>query len=552
MFVLRGDDFLEYNRRAKTQVHHEAIMSVAPSSLREDYWNTFELQEEDIEFLYNHLLELETPQTPPELTEALVKERIRREKHNIEQQRSSGGSVYLPKEQVPVGQKLVFPALEWRKGEVVEVRPGFNPDLGPFNVIRVAFEGGEEKEFASGLTAHPLNNPPDIVQEDEAFDQKVVLKTYGEQLTEKLEIDLRSNPGFIRVAGRLFPRALLMDVNAGHLNLAEAVLDMAGGGPMCTTDLLKQIDLSTQVNPKLVEFSLDLALEEDPRFDEVGSSGEVLWFLNRLEPEGVRQVPQWLRYSGMDYDRSLLTGPMLVLERELDDELSPAEGKSPHLNDVQIRLIYSHWRAGTLPMSARTRHLFPTAFEAPRIRFMLVDGDTKQKFPAWVVRENRYVFGLREWYETKGLMPGSLVRVSRGDQPGEVVVQADSRRATRDWLRTVLVGSDGGTVFAVLKQSIASAVDERMAIVIPDVDALDQVWQQIQKERVPFERTVVNTVRELAKLNPQNHVHASERYAALNVVRRCPPGPIFALLASRPWFVHVGDLHFRFDDSEQA
>jgi hypothetical protein len=74
----------------------------------------------------------------------------------------------------------------------------------------------------------------------------------------------------------------------------------------------------------------------------------------------------------------------------------------------------------------------------------------------------------------------------------------------------------------------------------------------MNKERPPFEKVVVNMVRELAKLNPQGHVHASELYAALNVVRRCPPGPMLALLASRSWFIHVGDLHFRLNDSERT
>ncbi len=74
----------------------------------------------------------------------------------------------------------------------------------------------------------------------------------------------------------------------------------------------------------------------------------------------------------------------------------------------------------------------------------------------------------------------------------------------------------------------------------------------MRKEKPPFESVVVNNVRELAKLNPQSHVHASELYAAVNVVRRCPPGPLLALLTSRPWFVHVGDLHFRFDDSART
>jgi hypothetical protein len=104
----------------------------------------------------------------------------------------------------------------------------------------------------------------------------------------------------------------------------------------------------------------------------------------------------------------------------------------------------------------------------------------------------------------------------------------------------------------MLKQVVTAAFDERMAINVPDVGALDMVWDKMQKERPPFERVVVDIVRELTKLNPQGHVHASELYAAVNVVLRCPPAPILALLGSRPWFEHVGDLHFRFDDSGQS
>jgi hypothetical protein len=180
---------------------------------------------------------------------------------------------------------------------------------------------------------------------------------------------------------------------------------------------------------------------------------------------------------------------------------------------------------------------------------MLVDGDNGEKFPGWVLPEKRYVFGLRDWYIKQGLVPGSQVRVRHGNQPGEVIIETSSRHSSREWVRTVLVGSDGGIVFAMLKQAINAVFDERMAIAVPDTEAVDQVWSRMLKERPPFEKTVVNIVRELAKLNPQSHVHASELYAAINVIRRCPPGPILALLASRPWFVHVGDLHYRFNDT---
>ncbi len=457
----------------------------------------------------------------------------------------------MPKLTYQVGQALVFPALGWQSGEVLSSRAGQNPDLGDFQVIRVKMADNQVKELAANLPDHVLNQPPDFSNEDPALNPEHVLQQHHDSLLDTIEEELQTDGDFVRIAGKWFPRALLVDINAGHLNLAEAILDMSGGGPLPTSALLEQVGLGSDTNSKLVEFSMDLALQEDPRFDEVGPSGEVLWYLHRLEPESVLQIPPYLRYTEIESDRSLLSPDMLALERKLDDELSPFSGKYPQVNEVQVTLTFPHWRSGTLPISGAMRHLLPTAYEAPRVRFMLVAGDNGQKFPAWVVRQHRYVYGLADWYRAHALMPGSLIRLRRGNNPGEVIVHCDSQRGTREWIRTVLVGSDGGIVFALLKQVVTASYDERMAIAIPDADALDQALKQLQKEHLPFERVVVNVVRELAKLNPQSHVHASELYAALNVLRRCPPGPMLTLLASRPWFVHVGDLHFRFDDSER-
>lgn len=525
-------------------------MVMVSTTFSEDYWDNFEVDSEDVEFLYNTLLEQETPLTNDELIVTLVEERVRRETLALEKQRSAGGDAYLPKENYATGQKLVFPALNWKKGSVVSVRQGKNPQLGAFDVIQVQFEQGEKREFAAGLVDHKLNQPVDAQVEMSDLDTQSILEVYTEDIKSALEDELGSNPDFVRIAGRWFPRALLVDVNLGHLNLAEAVLDMSGGGPISTNELIDQIELKADVNPKLIEFSLDLALQEDPRFDEVGPAGMVLWYLQRLEPPEVLEPPLYLRYPGVEYDRSALTESMLELENSLGDELSPIKNEQPGQDDVFVNLIYPHWRSGTLPLSTRLRHLFPTAYEAPRIRFMLVDGDNNEKFPAWVVPEKRYVYGLWDWYNKQGVVPGSQIRVRRGEQAGEVIIDTSSRRSSREWVRTVLVGSDGGLVFAMLKQVINSVFDERMAIAVPDIEAVDQVWTRLAKEKPPLEKTVVSIVRELAKLNPQSHVHASELYAAVNVIRRCPPGPILALLATRPWFMHVGDLHYRFNDSE--
>jgi hypothetical protein len=351
----------------------------------------------------------------------------------------------------------------------------------------------------------------------------------------------------VRIAGRWFPRALLVDVNQGHLNLAEAVLDMAAGEPLPTSQLLKDVELPEGVNPKLAEFSLNLALQEDGRFDEVGPAGEVLWSLQRLEPENVREVPLFLRYQPIEYDRSLLTKDMLALEAQLDDELSdPGQGSGVDAEQVTISLVFPHWRSGTLPITSRVKSMFPTAYESPRVRFTFVDGKTGEKMPAWVVRKERYVSGLRDWYDAHELMPGSLVQIRRGKKPGEVIIEAKTHRTTKDWVRTVIVAADGGVVFALLKQTVTAEFNDRMAFALPALDAADQLWDQSFQKKRHFDQLVISVMRELTKLNPQGHVHAQELFAAVNIMRRVPFAPLMALLTSRPTeFVHVGDLHYR-------
>ena len=525
-------------------------MVIASTTFKEDYWELFELRDQDIEYLYNFLLESETPLTTAELLSVLIEERNRQEKIAQDLERSQGCALYLPKERYQAGQELVFPALGWRKGKVIGVRPGRNPDLGSFEVIKVQFSQGETREFAADFEEHDLNRPVEIEETEQQFDPQAILETYGEHLRQRVEEGLRAHSDFVQIAGKWFPRALLVDINVGHLNLAEAVLDMAGGGPLPTLKLLEQIELQSNVNPKLLEFSLDYALQEDNRFDEVGAAGEVLWYLKRLEPPAVLEPPIHLKYHPVEEDRSLFTDEMLQLEANLQDELSPTPARVAKIDEIQICLIYPHWRVGTMPLSAQSRLLFPTAYEAPRIRFTIVDGETNERFPAWVVRTHGYVYGLKEWYEKRGLLPGSYVKIQKGKKPGEVILTRLARRPGREWVRTVLVGSDGGIVFAMLKHNVTTQFDERMAIAVPDVEGVDQAWEKNLKERIPFEKTVVSMVKELSKLNPQGHAHASELYAAVNILRRCPPGPILYLLNSRPWFVHVGDQHYRYTESE--
>ena len=521
-----------------------------PSILPAKYWQTLEIKKQDTDFLLTHLFEIETPLKTKDLLLALAAERVRFEQEAILAKRKGSGDVYLPKERYQVGSELAFPALGWKKGEVLSLRAGKNPEVEEFEVMTVLMEDGDEHLFAMGVDEHILNVENEAGEGDAEIDLDNVLTEFGTALEDKLVTAIEAGDELVNIADHWFPRALLVDVNIGHLNLAEAILDMAEGEPLETPVIIKDIDFPEGDNPSLTEFSLNFALQEDSRFDEVGSTGKVLWCLERLEPEEVRNVPEILQYEPMDLDRSTLTDEMLAFEAKLDDELSRIKIDETAPKKATIALLYPHWRLGTLPISERIRSFFPSAYKSPRIRFTLVDGQTGEKMPAWVVKGNRYVYGLKKWYDEKGLMPGSLVDIQPGASLGEVIIQAQTHRSKRDWIRTVIAGSDGGLVFATLKQVINAKFDERMVFAIPDPEAHDKAWKLAQSSNKQFETVVRNMMEELSKLNPQGHVHAQELYSAVNLLKRCPPAPLFSLLATRPWAEHVGDFYFHLNNKQ--
>ena len=526
-------------------------MAIAPFSLKKDYWLNFTVTGRDLEFIYNYLIEVEQPQTTQAIVQALVSERIRVEKLALEKQQLSGGNIYYPKDHFQTGQVLQFPNLDWQAGAVRSVRPGQNPEIGSFEVIEVEFSHGEKKLFAAGLEKHVLNQPVKINLDDPLLNARSVIEDYGEDLEAILEDALSTNDHLVRIAGRWFARALLVDIHVGHLNLAEAVLDMMGGGPLDTQALMEQIDMPSDADSNLNEFSLNLALQEDKRFDEVGPTGKVLWYLHRLEPEPVRDVPVYLKYNASEnYDVNSVLGYLNEIGSQIVDELEPGLNPLPtsEVSEAALSLIYPHWRVGTLPLTGSLARLFPTALESPRIQFTFVDSISHEKFSGWVVRPYQYVYGLREWYLAQGLIPGSIIKIMRGKNPGEINLRVEKRRPTREWVRTAAIGSDGGVTFSMLKHNISSAVDERMGIVVSNTGVLDETWER-SRQRASLSTTVRMVMRELAKLSPQNHVHAQELYAAVNIFRRCPPGPILALLFESPWAKHLGNLYFRLEET---
>lgn len=523
-------------------------MTVLPNKKKLNYWEKVEICPDDLQYLTNYLFETEEPLTINNLSRVLINHRLEVLASEEASLKAKAGLIYFPKDSYQPGDKLNFPELDGASGVVMAIRDGDNPGLGTFKVMQVEFEDGTTKEFATGLGEHPLNQKDYQSTPDEEQSVDTIMKMQGRTIIALLRTALEEQNDLIRIGHTWFPRSLLIDLGTGHLNIAEAILDSMSGGPINIQELMQQLELTDSgENQNLLEFSLNYALQEDPRFDEVGTTGQFTWFLRRLEPAEVLETPFYLRSEGLSLLSNDLDDITYQLLDDLDDELSfTAEdiNDAEPTDKISITLTYPHWRAGSLPVTPLTNQVLPSSLESHTIKVAFIDEQTQQPISAWIVRNHNYVIGLRDWYEEKNLIPGSIIEISRTNNPGVMKIQPQKKRSNKEWIKTVLVGADGGLVFALLRQPISAGFSERMAIAITDVSGLDEIWKNRQSKSPALKTDVMRMMAELSKLNNQRHVHFVDLYAALNVIRRTAPMDLLNVLLSSEEFFHVGDHYY--------
>lgn len=524
-------------------------MNLESSVESEQYWEKFSVLPTDLDYLTNLLLEEEDPKDLEALTRALITHRDE-QLLELAEETLSQGRIYRPREDYGEGETLIFPHLGNLLGTVVAVRPGKNPEYEPFSVVRVQMEkDGQQREFAADLkTEHPLNEASYLPSGD--ANPEKIYQNYGRQIEAQLREQLEGSRAFTFVGDKWFVRDLVMDVPPVQLNIAEAMLDMADGGPLPTAAFLEEMDFPEEVPQALQVFSLEYALLRDKRFDEVGPAGQALWYLRSMEPDEVLQVPERLQYMPIPYNRSLLDETMLALEARIDDEWSEVdfEGELGTDGPVTVTLLYPHWQTGTLPLTSQLAELFPTAQLTDHVQFTFIDGETGDAFPGWVVRSGRYVYGLREWYEIHHLMPGSYVDLAAGEEPGEILVNARIFRSKRgEWLRTI-TAKERTFSLEVTRYPVFCEFDELAALGVPDPDAVDALAEKMQNRSL--ESLVDEVFQELAVLSLQRAVHTVTLHSVINLFRRVPPAPVQAILASGRQFISLGDNYWSYRGEE--
>lgn len=509
------------------------------------FWrDQFEVSANDLDFLYNLLLDTQSSKHLEDLATALIQEYMRRENAQIEAELAKG-TVYLPKGKYQVGQTLVFPALEFATGEVTEIRAGQNPEHGKFDVIKVRFPSGA-REFASGLqTSHRLNqtNGNQLLHDAAQLSSEEIYALYQDEIDESILYALEEgdrNTEFVEVDGVWLLADMLADIHEGHLNIAEALIDVHGE-PQTTDQLLAELDLDANVNETMQRISLEHALSRDERFDKVQREGNIAWFLRRMEPAEVNKIPAALRPTNVRYNRAVLSVELLQTEWELDDEWgeSTLSSELPTIvPNTSFTLIYPHRRYGTIPLNGRTRTFFPNGQDG-KATITLVDGRWGGKYTGWVVHEGRYVTGLSKWMDDHALPVGSSILLERTADANEIVVDFRTRRPKREWARIATPNLEElRLTFEMNKIQVACEYDEAMIVADQDPAAIDTLRERLAG--VELSELIDQIVPELTKLNPQGTVHAKSVYSAVNIVRRVAPGPVFYMLLSNRRFRDAG------------
>lgn len=238
-----------------------------------EYWiGEFKPTAKDLDALYGFALDVAEPLDIETLAATLVRQHVERLSAAQKGRAAGRAAVYLPSDRYEKGQKLVFPALDSAAGEVAAVRPGNNPAYGKYEVIQVRLDG-EAREFAAGISFEHALTETLMPADPEALAEEFA-PLVAPRLTEELQADKE----WVSFGNQWVLRALLPKLNAGHRNLAEAVV-MLAGEPLPTERIADEIELEKGASPELRKIALDIALQADGRFRNVGAHESPLWAL---------------------------------------------------------------------------------------------------------------------------------------------------------------------------------------------------------------------------------------------------------------------------------
>ncbi len=510
------------------------------------YWQDFELAGGDLEYLSELLIEEEAPLSVEVLTRRLMEKRVENEKAAWDD-REAKGRIYQPREAYAEGDHLVFSTLGDAVGTVIGVRPGRHPDYKPFEVIQVRMQGnGEVKEFASSLS-HPhalniiqVNQEEDVSLDDLDSVAATLFERYGSYVTPAVLEGLRESPEFVEFGDEWFLRGFLVPVQEGHLNLAEAVLDLAAGFSSAK-EIMDVLEMPAETSQAVQMFSLNHALASDKqeRFTFAGTKSTAEWCLPRVAEAKSLRFGQGPRDISLSH---LLDDVVEIVSGGDLERGSPGQEKEwSHV------LTFYDWYWGHLPYDAGARDLLPEPFleGQSRTRLHLRPASGTEHFPVVVYYPSDRQFGwwgsgeLRSFFETRELAPGATVRVRRTrSSETDGVYELDYLSGPATKMEMLDYEEGGKPVFRRL--SLRCQLDEEMSMPRSRFSALEALSLLDESERrvtslllkTAFQRVGEKLLRGLGIVYRASF---TDLYVAANIERPLPARILEAIFEQKPY-----------------
>lgn len=427
--------------------------------------------------------------TAEALTRRLIQKRLADEKA-IWDDRESKGEIYQPRDSYSEGDNLVFSALGDVVGTVVAVRPGRHPDYAPFDVIQVRMEGsGETREFAANLGApHALNffqvgQEADIDLGDLAGVSATLSESYGQYVKPVLVRGLRESPEFADFGEEWFLKGFMLPMEEGHLNLAEAVLDLAAGFSTAQ-QILEVLEMPPETAHAVQVFSLNHALSSDTqsRFRYAGTKTRMEWCLPRVADSRPLRFEQGPMSISRDHQLDLLV-------EIITDESAPPNGRG-ETHEWSHVLTFYDWYWGHLPYDQVAMKLLPQPFledqASGRVRLRPASGEDQFSVVIHYPSEGHLGWWgsaeLRGFFEAKELAPGATIVVRRTPaSETEGVYEVDYLPGPATRMEMLDYDESRQPVFRRL--SLKCAVDEEMALPRSRFSALEALRFLDESER---------------------------------------------------------------------
>lgn len=522
-------------------------MNQRPTQTAAFWHNDFQITDEATDALYNKFIESGKPCSIDELGLFFVQKALEDEEKALRAELAQG-RIYQPNDSYAVGDTLIFTQYNYAAATVTATRSGFHPEHGEFTVLDVSFnEQNVTASFAADFSApHALTDAANKigVNDDGTSKTAQLLEKFRADIIPKIEKALAENPNFVQFNHEWFLADMLVEIQEGLLNIVDAAIDI-NNGPLDVAALIEQLELNDNgATPEATQFSVNYMLDADPRFLNVGLPGQPMWHLQRLKPPQVAQPPHNLIVpEGLTFDPDTLAPDIRALLSEIDDEATPPEfarAVDPDAGEVTFVLNYPHRRSGTLPVLPAVEALLPDVPDDRIVALQFVDGQTGEERVGWYVRRHRYIFGFGDWFVEHRLPVGAFIVLKRTDDPLKLVVDYVPQRTLREWVRVATV-KNNQLAFEMRNRQLSCRYDELMVIGEEGSEAIDAFWQKTAEKNTPISVLIDRIFPELLKLTSQGAVHTNTLYSAINVARRCPPGPLLQELSDHPrceWMRH--------------